>query len=134
MSPNLARTHWRVSARTNGANTCVEASTDGALVWVRNSTMPNGPTLTVPADAWLRLLDQVAAGRVHGAALRTPVRVGPLTVSRRKSGTVELRATTQPAVTVPYTLAEWDVFVTGVSEDGEFSLPWLLNGDATLTT
>lgn len=132
MSPHLSRASWRVSARTNGANTCVEASINGAFVMVRNSTEPDGPMLTVPAADWLLLLDHVAAGRLQGEALQESSTVGVLRVEQDAEGVVAVRSIRLPRTVVRYTPEEWGVFVSGVVHDGEFTLEWLQAGSPSV--
>ncbi|UGQ13577.1 DUF397 domain-containing protein [Yinghuangia sp. ASG 101] len=120
-------THWRVSARTDGANTCVEAATDGAFVAVQNSALrhPAGPMLTVSAVDWEAFLRVVAAGRV-GYDEITSATFGPFLLERDGHGSVVMRDAGAPAAEpVRFTEAEWDVFVDGVLIDGEFSMDWL---------
>ena len=55
--PSPRFTRWRVSARTNGSSTCVEAATDGVLVAVQNSTLrhPAGPIFQGAVEGKARL-------------------------------------------------------------------------------
>jgi hypothetical protein len=119
---------WRVSGRSDGANTCVEAKVEGAQVGVRNSAAPMGPTLAVPTSDWLAFLDQVAAGLVDYQALTGSVAAGPFAITRTNDGAVELTGVVTHAEqsVVRFTKIEWDVFVAGVTLDGEFTLEWLL--------
>lgn len=126
---NLARARWRVSARTNGATTCVEAATDGAVVALQNSTFrsPEGPVLTVAAQDWSVFLGHVAARHLDRTALATSAVFGPFLVGVADDGWVEVRRAGEAGgPVVRYTPEEWDVFVAGVAQDGEFSLQWLL--------
>lgn len=118
---------WRVSARTNGANTCVEAATDGVFVAVQNSNLrhPAGAMLTVPVVDWEAFLDEVAIGRADYDAI-TSGAYGPFQLHREERGDIVVRdAAALAAVPVRFTKAEWDVFVHGVRIDGEFNVDWL---------
>jgi hypothetical protein len=127
MGPNRALPGWRLSARSDGANTCLEARSDGERVSIRNSNDSSGPSLTVGATDWLSFLGHVTAGRVDHRVLNTPVISTPFVVSRTSNGDVAIALTTNPTQRcVRFTKQEWDVFVAGVTLDGEFSIEWLL--------
>jgi hypothetical protein len=132
MTSDLPNAGWRKSARSNGATTCVEAVSDGATVAVRNSTDPSGPQLTVSATRWLAFLDVVVTGRLDHAALPLGVQVpaGPFGVTRDRDDTVRLQGA---GPVVRFTRPEWEVFTAGVTQDGEFTLPWLLHAASDVT-
>ncbi len=52
---------WRRSSRCNGG-ACVEVLAQGAVVLVRNSADPEGPTLTISRETWEEWLLWLKAG------------------------------------------------------------------------
>ncbi|MDH2428657.1 DUF397 domain-containing protein [Sphaerisporangium sp. TRM90804] len=115
---------WRKSARSGVQSNCVEVRFDGVGVWVRNSNDPDpgGPVIGVSAERWLGVLDGVRAGDLALERLAVPVRVDGGLVVRFDGDRVVVEA----GVAVRYTTAEWEAFLGGVREDGEFGLGWLL--------
>jgi hypothetical protein len=125
---NLAHARWRVSGRSDGSSTCVEAATDGNTVALGNSTArhPHGPALTVPADRWLDFITHVQAGHLNTPLPQTPAAAGPFHVDITDRNLIRVRLADQPdGPQLLYTPDEWHVFVSGVTEDGEFTLTWL---------
>ena len=60
---NLTSAKWRKSSRSKDADTCVEVAcnlTDA--VWVRDSTDPDGPKLTLGRPAFHALVAEIRAG------------------------------------------------------------------------
>jgi hypothetical protein len=51
-TPDLSRTHWRKSTYSGGNGDCVEVSSLGQAVVVRDSKRPAGPRLLVSLDTW----------------------------------------------------------------------------------
>lgn len=51
-APGGIWTPWRKSSHSGDQGACVEMSTDGAAVAVRDTKDPGGPTLCFPAAAW----------------------------------------------------------------------------------
>ena len=51
---------WRKSSYSGGnGGSCVETTSDGGIVLVRDTTDRKGFTLNVPADAWTRFTDSL---------------------------------------------------------------------------
>ena len=48
----VAFTGWHASTRSNGNGNCVEVAATDALVGVRDSKDPAGPTLAVTTERW----------------------------------------------------------------------------------
>lgn len=115
---------WRVSSRSSGSTSCVEATTYDGLVAVRNSTDPTGPMLTVPASEWLGFLDEVLAGRINTAGPHGAT-AGPFTVRLTENGAVELSGQQPASPVILFSRLEWEIFVNGVVQDREFTLEWL---------
>ncbi|WP_436776323.1 DUF397 domain-containing protein [Yinghuangia sp. YIM S09857] len=128
-------THWRVSARTDGANTCVEVATDDTFVAVQNSTLrhPSGPMLIVPVPEWEAFLRELIHGAVDYSTFTTGM-AGPFRLKRDRSETITMTDARAPAVAVRFTQAEWDVFVHGARIDGEFTVDWLRSHPDTVNT
>jgi hypothetical protein len=121
-----AGARWRTSARSD-STACVEATTDGLVVVVRNSTDPDGPALAVTAADWDTFLDVVRTGALDHPALGPAAPAGPFTVALGADATVILTTAGDPEPTaVRYTRVEWEVFTAGVTLDREFTLDWLL--------
>jgi hypothetical protein len=59
-------TEWRRSSICNGGN-CVEVSSSGLAVAVRDSADPDGVILTFPSSSWRELIASVKAG-TNGSA------------------------------------------------------------------
>jgi hypothetical protein len=115
---------WRVSSRSSGSTSCVEATTYDDIVAVRNSTDPAGPMLTVLASGWLAFLDEVLAGRLNFAGPQGTA-AGPFTVRLAEGGVVELAGQQPDGPVIRFTQLEWEVFVVGVVHDREFTVEWL---------
>lgn len=125
-APALPAASWRISARSNGATSCVEAIAHGGQVSVRSS-IARGPALTVTAAEWEGFLGEVRTGQLDYQRLGPGQIAGPFIVSRAgDDGGVELRIAPRDPRVVRYTQLEWDVFVSGVVQDAEFTLEWLL--------
>ncbi|WP_084468711.1 DUF397 domain-containing protein [Nocardiopsis trehalosi] len=50
---------WKKSSRSNAGGACVEARSDTAQVWVRDTQNREGATLAVPAREWIALLNDL---------------------------------------------------------------------------
>jgi hypothetical protein len=127
-TPPWAR--WRVSGRSDGSTTCVEAATDGTTVALANSRErhPGRPVLHVPAQQWLDFLERVRAGHLDRAQIHTPKSAGPFTIHTTYDGLIEIQRKDDPnGPRLHYTPDEWDTFVSGVTRDGEFDIAWLLS-------
>lgn len=121
---------WRVSKRSEGATTCVEAATDGTVVALANSNErhPCRPVLVVPVSEWLTFLDCVGHGHVDLAMMHTPKTAGPFLVRTTGEGLVEVRCSDEPdGPRLRYTPEEWKTFISGITLDGEFTIAWLLS-------
>lgn len=130
-APALPAAAWRISARSNGATSCVEAIAHGGQVSVRSS-IERGPALTVSAAEWEGFLGDVRTGRLDYSRLGPGQIAGPFIVGHAgDDGVVELRIAPHDPLVVRYTRIEWDVFVSGVVQDAEFTLDWLLGVQMT---
>ncbi|MEV5409847.1 DUF397 domain-containing protein [Thermopolyspora sp. NPDC052614] len=128
---------WRVSGRSDGSTTCVEAATDGVTVALGNSSErhPHRPVLHVAVQEWLDFLDQVRAGHVDRSMILSPKIAGPFVVHTTDSGLIEVQCTEEPdGPRLRYTPEEWDVFVSGVTQNGEFDIDWLLSETRAMST
>lgn len=56
--------NWQRSRRCD-TNTCVEVADTGPTVLVRNSTNPDGPVLSIPAQDWDGFRREILAGDYH---------------------------------------------------------------------
>ncbi|MCW2915328.1 MAG: hypothetical protein JWN52_3396 [Actinomycetia bacterium] len=106
---DLSRAQWRKASHSTANGECVEAA---AMILVRNSNAPDGPTIACTPEDWRTLLDQVRNADYDTA--------GPFTVTRRADQSVNLRYITGSEIT--YTPAEWHAFEHGV-HIGELYLP-----------
>lgn len=59
----MTRTDWFKSSYSNPAQDCVEVRFDRALVHVRDSKNPNGPTLAFGTVCLAELVSGIKAGR-----------------------------------------------------------------------
>ncbi|MGW7079665.1 DUF397 domain-containing protein [Streptomyces sp. NPDC054866] len=62
----MSSAHWRKSSYSNGSGgECVEVA-DGfpGIVPVRDSKVTDGPTLTLPATAWVPFVTALAKGEL----------------------------------------------------------------------
>ena len=50
---------WRKSSYSDNGGQCVETANGNGVVLVRDTANRDGATLSVPADAWRRLLNEV---------------------------------------------------------------------------
>lgn len=120
---------WRKSARSGGQSDCVEAAYRGQVL-LQNSKRraPDGPMLAVAPERWLAFLDEVAAGRLDRERLDARARThGEAFAVALVEGQIEVSDPYQAdSPVVVFTFGEWDAFTTGVTQDGEFGLEWLL--------
>jgi len=58
-APDITTARWRKSTYSDASNVCVEAACAGAVVAVRDSKNPTGPTLTLPVYSFTTLLRSV---------------------------------------------------------------------------
>jgi hypothetical protein len=100
---SLSDLNWRNASDT--ANSCVDVALDDALVRVRDSKDPDGPTLSFDLRAWRLTLSAVRAYSYPPGTF-----TGPNGVTWQRDG-VERR----------FTWAEWDAFAAGVKR-GDFDL------------
>lgn len=64
MKVNLDRAVWRKSARSGGAQNCVEVAGNlPGAIGVRDSKDPGGPALAFTRREWAAFVDQVKGGR-----------------------------------------------------------------------
>lgn len=71
MGTDLSIAVWRKSSYSNGSGgLCVEVADNlPGIVPVRDSKVPHGPALVIPANAWAPFITAVTKGEWH-AALR----------------------------------------------------------------
>ncbi|MBT2524283.1 DUF397 domain-containing protein [Streptomyces sp. ISL-99] len=63
----LTGARWRKSSYSSGGGECVEVADDlPGVVPVRDSKLPHGPALVLPATAWAPFVAALKTGRLDG--------------------------------------------------------------------
>ncbi|MGI8328762.1 DUF397 domain-containing protein [Actinomadura scrupuli] len=98
---DLSRAQWHKSSHSTVNGECVEAA---AMILIRNSNDPAGPTIACTPEDWRTFLGQVRTSDYDTA--------GPFTITHRADRSVSIRYLTGTEIT--YTAAEWQAFEQGV--------------------
>ena len=114
--PINAASGWFKSTFSNPSQNCVEVRFGADVVYIRDSKDCGiGPVLSVPANHWARLLDEVVGRAQVGSSAVIQIVVDV-------DGGASLRAGSDTDKTLSYTSGEWAAFIAGV-RNAEFDLP-----------
>lgn len=115
---------WIKSSASYEDGNCVEVSSRGAGVHVRDSKHPTGPRLRFPAEMWDRFVEAAATGRID----RTALCAAPDWVGARSGGGAGPEAAVvagavglrdgghREGPVLIFTPAEWDAFIIGAKQ------------------